>query len=79
MIKAFVLIRITPGYEVLVKDKLKDFDEVKEINMLYGEWDLIINIESEDLKQLKEFIIKKIRNIKGVVETSTLICADYYE
>jgi len=76
MIEAFILLRVKPGTEILVRDELNNFKEVVEINMLYGEWDFIVKVVANDLKQLKDFVIKNIRNIKGVLDTSTLISAE---
>jgi hypothetical protein len=46
MIEAFILLRVKPGTEILVRDELNNFKEVVEINMLYGEWDFIIKVVS---------------------------------
>jgi len=76
MIEAFILLRVKPGTEILVRDELSNFKEIVEINMLYGEWDFIVKVIASDLKQLRDFVIKNIRNIKGVLDTSTLISAE---
>ncbi len=76
MIEAYILLQIKPGMEILVRDEILSLKEVKEISRLYGEWDMIAKVVVNDLKELKEFVFKKVRTIKGVLDTSTLICAD---
>jgi DNA-binding Lrp family transcriptional regulator len=39
---------------------------------LFGEFDLIAKIDAEDFEELGEIVFKKIRSIKGVIDTKTL-------
>ncbi|MHA1506694.1 MAG: Lrp/AsnC family transcriptional regulator [Candidatus Asgardarchaeia archaeon] len=73
-VTAYVLISVKTGYEYEVLDKIDDIKEVKEASITFGEWDIIVKIEVENLGKLDSIVIK-IRKIKGVERTSTLIAA----
>ena len=70
---SFLLITVSKGTERLVGDKLLELDKVKNVHMLYGEFDLIVRVEVEDIESLQNFIIEKIRPIKEIERTDTLI------
>ena len=44
--------------------------------MLFGKYDLIAKIESEDEFTLTRVIVEEIRPIEGVLETKTLLGAE---
>ena len=73
MSKAFVLLNSETGLEKEVFEKINAFSSVKEIFSLYGVYDIIILVEEQDMNQLKETIFHRIRLIKGVKATLTLI------
>jgi DNA-binding Lrp family transcriptional regulator len=77
MVSAFVLIRSDSGTERELLENLEDYDEIAEIDMIYGEWDIIAKIEMEgDVTALNDFILSKIRPLAGVKQTSTLISTE---
>lgn len=73
MIVAIILIATEIGTEHNVEEKIKK-EEIKEILVTYGSWDIVVRIEVDDLKKLDP-IITNIRKIKGIVRTETLISA----
>ena len=77
MAEAYVLIKVTPGYERNIVKSLKDLPEIQVINELYGEWDIITRASVERIEDLDDLLSEKIRKIEGVTLTSTMIVADY--
>jgi len=73
MDKAFVLINTDMGSEKEVTKSLKEIEEVKEVYSVYGIYDLVIRVEAESMKQLKGIISMKIRHLKNVRSTLTMI------
>jgi len=73
MITSYTLARIFPAKEKEVYKKVNTLTEVKEVILIYGEYDLIIRGESESLNDLDHFIFNKLRTIDGIVATTTLI------
>ena len=72
----FVLINAAPAHEHEVYTKLSKIPEIVELHPLFGEFDLIAKIDAGDLEKLGEFVIKKIRSIKGVTDSKTLTGAE---
>ena len=68
----FVLINAAPAHEHEVYTKLSKAPEIVEVHLLFGEFDLIAKIEAENFEKLGELVVKKIRSIKGVIDTKTL-------
>ena len=68
----FVLISAAPAREHEVYNKLSKVPQIVELHPLFGEYDLIARIEAESFEKLGEIVTKKIRSIKGVIDTKTL-------
>jgi len=73
MVTSYTLARIHPLQDEEAYRKIKTFTEVKEVTITYGEYDLIIKVESESLNDLDYFIFSKLRTIPGVASTTTLL------
>ena len=73
MATGFALLSISPLYEKEVYKKLKNTSEIIEVHPLFGEYDILLKIETTDIDSIGEIVISKIRSIKGVTDTKTLI------
>jgi len=70
----FALLSISPLREKEVYDFLKNqISEITEVHPLFGEYDILVKIQCNDIDQIGEVVIKKIRSLKGVMDTKTLI------
>lgn len=61
------------GKEREVMEKLLTYPEVKEAYVVYGEYDLIVKVETDTLKDLNHFITERIRKMPEIQMTSTMI------
>jgi len=77
MAQAYVLLKVTPGYERNIVKELKAIPEIEEIKELYGEWDIIIKASVVSIEDLDALLSEKMRKIEGVTLTSTMIVAEY--
>ena len=77
MMEAFILIIVKPGNENTVYEKLKDVPQIKEIYKVYGEYDIIIRIEVENIKELDSLHDEILRKIREIEMTETLIASSY--
>lgn len=75
MVTAYILIISESGAERRVVEELQDIDGVSEAELVYGEYDVITKVFVEDISQLSDFILEKVRPIKSIKRTSTLIVA----
>lgn len=73
MITGLVLVRLEAGKEKQALSKLKDLKSVAHVSAVYGRWDLVIDVEVEDLQHLSRVVVEKIRSIPGVYATETLV------
>lgn len=73
--KAFVLITLHGAKERQIASKLRSFKEVKDVYILFGEWDILAEIEVADPDQLGTFVMDNIRSNPEVKLTSSLIVA----
>lgn len=69
----FALLTISPLKEKEVFDALNKMPEIAEVHPLFGEYDILVKIECGDIDAIGEIVIKKIRSLKGIVDTKTLI------
>jgi DNA-binding Lrp family transcriptional regulator len=78
-ILAYVLFKVSSGTEREVCQKLVNFEEVIEADIVFGEYDVIARISIDDLEELEDFISQKIRNVPNVLVTSTMIISREYK
>ncbi|UZE94078.1 MAG: Lrp/AsnC ligand binding domain-containing protein [Candidatus Pacearchaeota archaeon] len=74
-IGAFILIRVLPHKERGIYEKLEKMKKVILVNELFGEWDIIIGVDISNAKELDTFVSEKIRKMKEIGLTSTMIVA----
>ena len=77
-IKAYILCKVHSGTEREVCKAISEYSDVSEVNIMYGEYDVIVAINVENLQQL-DFIIDKIRMIPSMTFTSTVIVGRKYK
>ncbi|RJS89652.1 Lrp/AsnC family transcriptional regulator [Candidatus Bathyarchaeota archaeon] len=76
MVRSYTLVRVKPLKDREIYRRIKEFPEVKEVVMTYGEYDLVVEVEVGSLDELDSFIFDKLRVIEGVEATTTLIEAN---
>ena len=69
---AFVLLNPEIGFERDVLKVLKDIPGVKEAFMVYGVYDIIIQVEADTVGDLKE-LIRELRQMEIVRSTLMMI------
>ena len=73
--RAYVLIQLNKSREREIVEKLKSMKHVKSAHILFGEWDIIVEVEVENAEDLGTFVMDNIRSIDEVDLTSSLIVA----
>ena len=72
MVSAYVLIVVKPGTESKIAEKMVGMKEVKDVSVVYGEYDIIAKIEVENMDKLQEFVIN-LRKNTDIERTPTMI------
>jgi DNA-binding Lrp family transcriptional regulator len=71
--KAYVLVNAELGMESEITKTLEDVNEITNIHGLYGLYDLIVEIEAENMDRIKDVALNKIRRLDNVKSTITLL------
>ncbi|WP_126450213.1 Lrp/AsnC ligand binding domain-containing protein [Sulfodiicoccus acidiphilus] len=71
-VKAYILIVTAMGKETEVVEFLRKIGGVKEANAVYGEYDVVAELENKDLQGLNK-IIAEVRRNPSILRTVTLI------
>ncbi len=79
MVKGYVFISTEIGKVKEVIKELRDIDEVVVADAVTGPYDIIAQLESEELSSLTKDLIDDIHSIKGVIETTTSLAVDLEE
>ena len=73
MVTGLVLIRLISGNEKETLAKIKKTKGVSHVSAVFGRWDLVLDMETEDLPSLSNTVVDNIRSIPGVLSTETLV------
>ena len=73
-IQAYILMCEDPHIENRKETEtiVKNFPEISEFQRIFGKYDSIIKVQVKSNKKLTE-LVKKIHNLKGVIDTETFI------
>jgi DNA-binding Lrp family transcriptional regulator len=76
---AYVLVTLQSGSEKNVLKKVANFEEVIEVDLVYGEYDAIVKIQVDEMSQLDEFLTERLRVLPDIYLTTTMIVARQYK
>ncbi len=76
---AFVMVSTEIGAEKDVLAKLREVEGVVEAHIVYGVYDLIVKVKTEDQTKLKDIITKYIRKMDKVRSTLTMIVVEGFQ
>ena len=79
MVTAYVLISCDLGFDVEIIDEIKQVKDVKEVLGIFGAYDILVKVESDQIGTLKDVITWKIRKLNRVRSTLTLIVPEKQE
>jgi DNA-binding Lrp family transcriptional regulator len=77
--KAFVLLKVEPGHEKQVMDDLLKLNDVQEVHVVPGEWDLLAVIETEreavvpSDQKVYNVVMEGVEKIKHIQDTNTMV------
>ena len=69
---AFVLLITDSTSTQEIFNELQTYDNIKEVHMIYGDYDLILKIELENLAEMTSFMMQ-LRQKFQIKKSSTLI------
>ncbi|MGB6681330.1 MAG: Lrp/AsnC ligand binding domain-containing protein [Candidatus Bathyarchaeia archaeon] len=69
---AYVLINAELGREKALLKDLRAIENISEVYLVYGVYDIIVKVEAENMEKLKEILTFKIRRLSDVRSTLTM-------
>ena len=73
-VEAMIEVRVTPqrdqGFDAIAK-RIYRFDEVKNVYLMSGAYDLLLLVEAHSLKELAYFVSTKLSTLETVTGTAT--------
>jgi DNA-binding Lrp family transcriptional regulator len=78
-VRAFISVATTLGKESEVADALSKLDEVKEVHIIPGRYDILAVVEvsrhllEPDSQSIYWFMLDKLKGIPSIVDTETII------
>jgi len=76
MVKGYLLIKLVPGLEPDALSQIRATNGVTEVNLVFGQWDVIAIAEAKTIFELSRIIVGEVRGIQGVQDTTTLLEAE---
>ena len=53
---------------------LRAIEEVEEVHVVTGEYDLVVKVRARDTNQLQQLLVEKIHRVTGFIRSATEIC-----
>jgi len=80
-VTAFILVSFSykSGGGVSQRDvarRIASFPEVQEVHIITGDWDIIVKVKMESVDELGQFVVDKLRMVRGVDKTLTCVVLD---
>jgi DNA-binding Lrp family transcriptional regulator len=69
---AFIFITAESEASRLALDDLRKIDEVQEVYLALGAYDLVAKVSCDSLDHIRESVLKRIRNLSSIKSTLTL-------
>ncbi len=74
--RAYILVVVSPGTERQIKQELEKLDQVKRVSIVYGSYDLVVEVEVDNIAELHDLVLNTLRQKKEVENTITLVVAE---
>lgn len=71
-LKAYVLLITSIGKEMDVVNEMKKLNGIKDATAVYGEYDVVLEVQGENLDELNK-VIGQVRRNPHIIRTVTLI------
>ena len=71
--QAYVLLNIDSKYQKDIVSKAKTIPSVQNVKTMYGIYDIMIILESDDMGAVKQAIDVNIHNLEGITNMTSLV------
>ncbi len=68
-----ILTKVKTGTEIKIQKELLKLKEVKGAYLVYGNYDMLIEMDTENLDNLNNLLTGRIRKFPGVISSKTFL------
>ena len=72
-VKVYVLVRTDPGRTSQVISALQEVRGIVEIHEVLGPYDVVAEIEVDELRDVSPILMQRIRTLDGIESTTSLV------
>lgn len=76
MVYAYVMLRTGTGESEHIIDRVRDLPEVAEAHVIAGDYDILAEIEVDDVYSVLHAAASKMQAMEGTIDTRTYIALD---
>ncbi|MEF8776603.1 MAG: Lrp/AsnC ligand binding domain-containing protein [Haloarculaceae archaeon] len=76
MVRAFITAETAAGESEALQEQISGLDGVVEAHVIAGEYDIITEAEGDEVYSVMHGVATNIRDLDGVVDTTTYICLE---
>lgn len=76
MVRAFIMLKATTGETQALSETLGNIDNVTAVNVVAGDFDVIVESEAEEVYEIISSVSTRIRDLEAIVDTKTYICLE---
>ncbi len=72
-VSAFIMVDVAGDHTKSAYKTITRIPLVKQVDVVTGPFDLVVQIEADTLESLNELVLSRIRGVDGVAKTTTAI------
>ena len=76
MVKAFIMVKARTGQAEELSETLGEIEHVTEVNVVAGDFDIIVETEAEEVYDIINSVAARIRDLEEIEDTKTYICLE---
>ncbi|WP_101294341.1 Lrp/AsnC family transcriptional regulator [Halegenticoccus soli] len=76
MVHAFIMIKTAAGESERLVDAIRDLGSVAEAHIVAGTYDIIAEVDAEEVYDILKTSSSRVQGLQGVVDTKTYISMD---
>jgi DNA-binding Lrp family transcriptional regulator len=76
MVRAYIMVKTAAGKSEELLDATTDLEGILEAHIVAGKYDIIVEVEAEEVYDVMQSVATDIRELDGVADTRTYICLE---
>jgi len=76
MVRAFVMVKTEAGESERLVDAIRGVERATEAHVVAGDYDIIVEVEAEEVYDVLQVAADNIRTLDGVTDTRTYMALD---